>query len=137
MSQPATGITDLTASLAILANGIIPADGRDPGAATVDAAGRLREKIAAGINRSLYEAGLAASVETAQSQFNKPLKALDPAEVQDLLAILRDSRPAFFRLLRMDVCTLYLSDPAVWSRIGFPGPSTAQGGYPDFDQPQQ
>jgi hypothetical protein len=43
----------------------------------------------------------------------------------------------FFRQLRMDVCALYLSDPGVWARIGFPGPSTAQGGYPDFDQPQR
>jgi len=34
------------------------------------------------------------------------------------------------------VSAMYLSDPAVWERIGFPGPSTAAGGYPDFDQPQ-
>jgi hypothetical protein len=36
----------------------------------------------------------------------------------------------------MDVCALYLSDPAVWQRIGFPGPSADSGGHPDFDQPQ-
>src|ERR1041385_3923811 len=36
----------------------------------------------------------------------------------------------------MDVAAMYLSDPGVWQRIGFPGPSTASGGYPDFDQPQ-
>ena len=29
----------------------------------------------------------------------------------------------------MDVCALYLSDPAVWRRIGFPGPSAETGGY--------
>jgi hypothetical protein len=29
-----------------------------------------------------------------------------------------------------------MSDPGVWQRIGFPGPSTEAGGYPDFDQPQ-
>ena len=46
------------------------------------------------------------------------------------------SRPRFFRLLRADVCALYLSDAGVWHRIGFPGPSSASGGYPDFDQPQ-
>ena len=37
--------------------------------------------------------------------------------------------------LRMDVCALYLTDPGVWGRIGFPGPSVERGGYPDFDQP--
>ena len=49
---------------------------------------------------------------------------------------LRDRLPAFFKQLRLDVSALYLSDPAIWQRIGFPGPSTASGGYPDFDQPQ-
>jgi len=136
MSQPASGFSDLLASLAILTDGIIPADERDSGAATVDAAGRLAEKIATGLNQSLYEAGLAAAVESAQSLFGKPITALAAGEVHDLLGFLRDNRPAFFRQLRMDVCSLYLSDPGVWSRIGFPGPSTAQGGYPDFDQPQ-
>jgi hypothetical protein len=29
----------------------------------------------------------------------------------------------------------YLSDPAVWLRIGFPCPSSENGGHPDFDQP--
>ena len=46
------------------------------------------------------------------------------------------AEPGFFKQLRMDTCALYLSDPGVWARIGFPGPSSAQGGYPDFDQPQ-
>jgi hypothetical protein len=136
MSQPASGFTDLRASLALLADGIIPADARDSGAASVDAAGRLAEKIAAGVNQSLYKSGLGAAVESAQSRFGKPLTALDSGEAHDLLGFLRDSQPAFFRQLRMDVCSLYLSDPGVWSRIGFPGPSTAEGGYPDFDQPQ-
>ena len=49
---------------------------------------------------------------------------------------LREQQPGFFKQLRMDVCALYLSDPGVWARIGFPGPSSAQGGYPDFDRPQ-
>jgi hypothetical protein len=34
------------------------------------------------------------------------------------------------------VCALYLSDAGVWQRIGFPGPSSASGGHPDYDQPQ-
>ena len=44
-------------------------------------------------------------------------------------SVLRDdASPAFFKQLRMDVCALYLSEPAVWRRIGFPGPSTRSGG---------
>ena len=54
----------------------------------------------------------------------------------ELLDAIRDQSPGFFRLLRADVCALYLSDAGVWHRIGFPGPSSASGGYPDFDQPQ-
>ena len=51
-------------------------------------------------------------------------------EIHELLRLLAGVLPAFFRQLRMDVCALYLSDPAVWQRIGFPGPSTETGGYP-------
>ena len=54
----------------------------------------------------------------------------------DLMARLRDESPDFFRQLRSDVCLIYLSDPGVWQRIGFPGESVETGGYPDFDQPQ-
>ena len=42
--------------------------------------------------------------------------------------------PVFLPLLWL--CALYLSDMGVWQRIGFPGPSSQSGGYPDFDQPQ-
>jgi len=49
---------------------------------------------------------------------------------------MRVDAPGFFKQLRMDVAALYLGDPGVWRRIGFPGPSTDTGGYPDFDQPQ-
>jgi hypothetical protein len=53
-----------------------------------------------------------------------------------LLGLLREHSPHFFRLLRADVCALYLSDAGVWQRIGFPGPSAEFGGHPDFAQPQ-
>jgi hypothetical protein len=61
---------------------------------------------------------------------------LSPAEVATILALVREKLPAFFAQLRMDVSALYLSDPGVWLRIGFPGPSTKSGGYPDYDQTQ-
>jgi len=136
MTEQQPQATEIRSWLATLADGIIPGDARDGGAAAVDAAGRLLERMAGGVNQALYEAGLAAARESAQSRFGKPIPALVGSEIHELLGILRDTRPGFFRQLRMDVCALYLSDPGVWSRIGFPGPSTAQGGYPDFDQAQ-
>jgi phenylacetaldehyde dehydrogenase len=125
-----------TAALAALANGIIPADGRDAGAAAVDAGPRLAEKLAAGTNAALYRRGLAAAAELADTTFGGTIETLTPAQTHELLGLLREQQPGFFKQLRLDVCALYLSDPGVWARIGFPGPSTAQGGYPDFDQPQ-
>jgi hypothetical protein len=122
------------AALAALANGIIPADGRDAGAAAVDAGPRLAQKLAAG--SALYRSGLAEAEALARGRFGSGVAALDAGQMHELLGVLREQQPAFFRQLRMDVCSLYLSDPGVWERIGFPGPSTAQGGYPDFDQPQ-
>jgi hypothetical protein len=136
MSQPEAIPDDVSAVLAALANGIIPADARDAGAAAVDAGPRLAEKLAAGANAALYRSGLAAAVTLARVLFGREPAALGDASLHELLEALREEQPAFFRQLRADVCALYLSDPAVWARIGFPGPSTAQGGYPDFDRPQ-
>jgi hypothetical protein len=122
--------------LAALANGVIPADERDAGAAAVEAGPRLAEKVAAGVNAALYRAGVAAAVGLARDRFGRGPAELDAGQMDELLRTLRDSQPAFFRQLRADVCALYLSDPGVWARIGFPGPSTERGGYPDFDRPQ-
>jgi Gluconate 2-dehydrogenase subunit 3 len=129
-------VAEETAILAVLANGILPADGRDAGAAAVSAGPRLAEKIAAGVNTALCRSGLAAAATMAQTRFGRAVLDLDMTQIHELLGMVREQQPAFFKQLRMDVCALYLSDPGVWERIGFPGPSTAQGGYPDFDQPQ-
>jgi Gluconate 2-dehydrogenase subunit 3 len=126
------------AALAALANGIIPADDTDAGAASVNAGERLAEKLrAAGPTAALYRQGLETAVRLSSERFAKSLDQLTPQQMHDLLGQLRDTAcPAFFKQLRTDVCALYLADPGVWQRIGFPGPSTATGGYPDFDQPQ-
>jgi hypothetical protein len=136
MSQTDPATAEDTAALAALANGIVPADERDAGAAAVNAGPRLAEKIASGVNAALYRQGLIRAGSLAQVRFGRTAAALDPGQVQELLGELREQMPVFFRQLRTDVCALYLSDPGVWARIGFPGPSTATGGYPDFDQPQ-
>jgi hypothetical protein len=127
---------DEVAALASLADGIIPADTSDAGAAAVSAAPRLAEKIAAGVNAAVYRAGLDLARTLAEQRYRQPVRRLTPEQVHDLLGLLHDQLPGFFKQLRMDVSALYLSDPAVQRRIGFPGPSTMSGGYPDFDQPQ-
>ena len=136
MSGSEPTLAEPVAVLAALANGIIPADARDTGAAAVHAGPRLAEKLASGPTVVLYVRGLAAAAALAQARFGRGVPVLDAAQLHELLGALREEQPAFFRQLRADVCALYLSDPGVWARIGFPGPSTAQGGYPDFDQPQ-
>ncbi len=127
---------DLTAALASLADGIIPPDERDDGARGVGAGPRLAERVAAGVNAALYRDGLATAEAIAGRQFGKSVAALAAAEIHGLIGLLRAESPAFYKQLRMDVSAIYLSDAEVWRRIGFPGPSTASGGYSDFDQPQ-
>lgn len=122
--------------LAALANGIIPADEIDDGAAAVSAGPRLAERIEAGIHAALYRQGMEAARTIAAEEYGREVNQLTLSEVARILALLRDRLPTFFAQLRMDVSALYLSDPAVWRRIGFPGPSTKSGGYPDYDQPQ-
>ena len=123
-------------TLAILANGIIPADARDAGAAAVKAAPRIADRIFNGINAALYHDGLEQTQTISREVFFRNVTELDAAQLQQLLARLQQGANPFFKQLRMDVCALYLSDAAVWQRIGFPGPSVMSGGYPDFDQPQ-
>jgi Gluconate 2-dehydrogenase subunit 3 len=123
-------------TLTLLANGIIPADERDAGAAAVQAGPRLADRMNAGINTSLYADGLRRARELGQEMFGSALADLTPADLHALLERLRADAPLFFKQLRMDVAALYLADPDVWRRIGFPGPSIETGGYPDFDRPQ-
>jgi hypothetical protein len=127
---------DQLAALAVLANGIIPPDEIDGGAGEVHAASRIAEKIRGGASAALYREGLATAAALAKEVYGCGVLQLSAHQTHELLALLRERLPAFFKQLRLDVSALYLSDPAVWQRIGFPGPSTASGGYPDFDQPQ-
>jgi hypothetical protein len=123
-------------TLAMLAAGIIPPDEKDAGAGGIGAGSRLAERIRNGINTVVYLQGLEIAKAIAMDTHARDVAELSPSEIHELLATVRDKLPGFFKQLRMDVSALYLSDPAVWQRIGFPGPSTASGGYSDFDQPQ-
>lgn len=117
------------ALLELLANAIIPADERDEGARCFAA------KIET-VHAKAYLHGLETAERLCRDSFGCEPKALTPAQAHELLAKVREKNPGFFKQLRMDISALYLSDPAVWARIGFPGPSIERGGYPDFDQPQ-
>jgi hypothetical protein len=112
-----------------LANGIIPADEMDEGAAVVNAGMRIADRVDQGINRKVYLAGL-------EFLEGKDVLSMNDEQIDELLGVIREKVPGFFKQLRMDVSTLYLSDAGVWERIGFPGPSSETGGYPDFDQVQ-
>lgn len=125
------------AALAALANGIIPADELDAGAAAVQAGPRIAERMNEGTNTRLYADGLAAAERLARDRFAADAASLSSQQVHELLGVLREQAPAFFKQLRTDVTALYLNDPAVWQRIGFAGPSAQSGGHPDFDRPQR
>jgi len=127
---------DDVATLSALASGIIPPDDRDAGAAAVGAGPRIAERARQGVNGALYVAGLKLASDLARQRFKREVNGLGPAELHELIGALDAASPVFFRQLRADVCAQYMSDPGVWQRIGFPGPSTEAGGYPDFDQPQ-
>src|SRR4051812_29829814 len=101
------------ATLAALANGIIPADEMDAGAAAVEAGPKLAAKIQMGTNAGLYRSGLDLAQTLAHQTFGRAASQLPPSEIHDLLSLLRAQLPVFFKQLRMDVSALYLSDPAV------------------------
>jgi hypothetical protein len=123
--------------LTALANAIIPPDGRDAGAAAVDAGPRLAERMRDSPVAALYVQGMRTALEECARRFGRAITALSPAELDELARHVAATEPAFFRQLRLDTTTLYLSAPAVWARIGFPGPSIETGGHPDFDRPQR
>src|SRR5579862_4382201 len=135
MSETPVSLADI-AALSALANGIVPADARDAGAASIHAGASIAERMRRGVNGPIYADGLNDAALIARKEFGRAIDALNAAEIHSLLAALAESSPAFFRVLRGDVCGMYMSDPGVWERIGFPGPSSDTGGYPDFDQPQ-
>ncbi len=135
MTETNISLNDI-ATLAALAGGIIPADDRDAGAAAVHAGPGIAERMRRSPYADVYVEGLKAARELAREMFVQAVNELNAAQLFELLTALSARSPAFFRQLRADVCALYLSDAGVWQRIGFPGPSSDSGGYPDFDQPQ-
>ena len=135
MNEPSITLGDIGA-LAALADGIIPADARDAGAGLVLAGPSIAERMRRSPSAQVYVEGLRAARDFARDRFGQDVRELNASQMRELLAALRDQSPTFFRQLRADVCALYLSDPGVWQRIGFPGPSAQSGGYVDFDQPQ-
>jgi aldehyde dehydrogenase (NAD+) len=127
---------DDIAAITALTNGVIPADSRDAGAAAVHAGPGIAERARRSASGPLYAEGLCTAAKLAQKRYGRAVRELSAEEIRGLLDDLAEASPAFFRQLRADTCAFYLSDPAVWERIGFPGPSSETGGYPDFDQPQ-
>ena len=128
--------SEQVAALAALANAMIPADEKDDGVARFEPGRRIAEKIEVDPNPAPYLKGLRVAENASLEQFDRSVTELDARSLEKLLGMLRDGAPAFFKFIRAEVCALYLSQPCVWKRIGFPGPAIEKGGYPDFDQPQ-
>ena len=128
--------SDQVQVLGRLACGIIPADDVDGGASEVGSAEKLAAKIRAGVNAGLYVKGIEVARSLAQQKFGVDVRGLTAGQIHELIEAVRGELPGFFKQLRMDVSGIYLSDPGVWERIGFPGPSSESGGYPDFDRRQ-
>ena len=65
----------------------------------------------------------ATSLSIASEKFGRDPETWSAENIRDLLGLLSERAPAFFKQLRMDVSAMYLSDARVWGTIGFPGPS--------------
>jgi hypothetical protein len=117
-----------------LARGIIPADGKDQGVAGLNVGQSVARKIESDPNGAIHLEGLNFAASVAQETFGRPIIDLDPTSIHELVGMVRESFPGLFKLLRTEACAIYLSQPAAWKRIGFPGPSIEQGGYPEFDK---
>jgi hypothetical protein len=149
MSEPIL-TEEHVASIAAAAEAIIPADAFDGGVAPLDPGPVIatRARYQAQVAR-LYTAGLAALEQSVSIMFpGRRFVDLSLSERGRVLTAMRNgaapgaawrniSSQEFYRTLRTDVCFVYMTDPDVGRRLGFPGPSTSAGGYPDYDQPQR
>jgi hypothetical protein len=131
------------------AEAIIPADDFDAGVAPLGPgqviATRVRYQAQAA---QLYVRGLAALEQSVTIMFpGRRFGDLSLAERGRVLTAMRNgaapgaawrevSSQDFYRALRGDICFVYTTDPEVCRRLGFPGPSTTAGGYPDHHRPQ-
>ena len=120
------------AALAALANGIIPSDATDAGAAEVNAAAKIAERIAGGVNAALYQQGLALAESLAHEKCHRFVAQLNAAEVHELLAALRDRLPAFFKQLRLDVSALLSQRSRRLAAHRLPRPLNSQRRLPRF-----
>ena len=131
-----TVLPEQISTLESLASAIVPADSRGAGVTPFNPGAHLAGKLQANPFASGLLQGLAFAEKQSLEMFGVPVVQLPPESLNKLLGVLRDQSPGFFKFLRMETCALYLSQPATWQRIGFPGPSIERGGYPDFDQVQ-
>ncbi len=105
MSEPSITLDDI-GTLAALADGIIPADDRDAGAAMVHAGPTIAERMRRSPSAHVYIEGLHAARALAHERFGRDVRTLDADAIRELLEAIRDQSPGFFRLLRRRVRAL-------------------------------
>lgn len=134
-------------TLEALAGTVIPPDDFDGGATGLGfpEVAQLRARYTPG-RAGIYLTGVSAVDRVAADLFGaETFTALSLEQRTELLEAVRqdavdtlawgDIAPAnFFGALAEDVLFLYCTHPDTWQRLGWPGPSFDQGGYPDFDQ---
>ena len=84
MTETPVNLDDI-AALAALANGIIPPDARDSGAAAVHAGAGIAERMRHGANGALYAEGLRSAAENARQKFGRRVGELDANEVHQVI----------------------------------------------------
>jgi hypothetical protein len=85
---------------------------------------KLDEKVAQEQNLSRF---FSEGVEALNNQSGSAWIGL--SEEVKLEALKRAEQTLFFQTLRSDFVTFFYSNPAIWPRFGYEGPSNEQGGY--------
>ena len=108
MSEPTITLDDI-GTLSALAEGIIPADDRDSGAAMVHAGPSIAERMRRSPSAHVYVEGLRAARALALERFGRDASKLDANAIRELLEAIRDQLPGFFRLIARPTCAAALS----------------------------
>jgi len=138
------------AILDLLAEMIIPEDDFDSGLKGVGFSSimEMRNMYQPWIG-GLYTQGLGYIQAKSLELHNKKFIELGEEQQETILNMLEevenskgihidDAYPSdFYTTLRNDACFVYCTDEEVWERIGFPGPSFNNGGYPDYANTQE
>ena len=121
MNEPSITLGDIGA-LAALANGIIPADDRDAGAALVHAGPSIAERMRRSPSMHIYVEGLRAARVIAREQFGQDVCELNSVQMSELLVATSAISLPRFSASYAQMCARFTSAMrACGSASDFPG----------------